>query len=124
MTTLKSLTIVAAALAGGTSIAMAQGLPTGGYPPVAGGAGGNPITNPGYYGGGYYATGGYIAAPGYAVPGYVAPPGYAQPGYEGVEEPSEALGHVATTHHRSMYMYVPPHRSSHTHKITPANGGY
>jgi len=48
MTTLKSLTIVAAALAGGTSIAMAQGPATGGYPPVAGGAGGNPITNPGY----------------------------------------------------------------------------
>jgi len=127
MTTLKSLTIVAAALAGGTSIAMAQGPATGGYPPVAGGAGGNPITNPGYYGG-YPATGGYIAVPGYAVPGYVAPPGYAQPaaqpGYVGAEEPSEALGHVATTHHRSMYMYVPPHRSSRTHKITPSSGGY
>ncbi|MGC2078876.1 MAG: hypothetical protein WA728_23175, partial [Xanthobacteraceae bacterium] len=57
MTTLKSLTIVAALLAGGTSLAMAQGPGTGAYPPVAGGAGGNPITNPGY------ATGGYIAAP-------------------------------------------------------------
>jgi len=61
---LKSLTIVAALLATGTSLAMAQnGQPTGTYPPVAGGAGGNPITNPGYYGG-YYATGAYR----YAVP--------------------------------------------------------
>ena len=43
---------------------MAQnGQPTGTYPPVAGGAGGNPITNPGYYGG-YYATGAFR----YAVP--------------------------------------------------------
>jgi hypothetical protein len=63
MITLKSITIVAALLAGGTSLAIAQnGLPTGGEPPVAGGAAGNPITNPGYYGG-YYATGGYVAAP-------------------------------------------------------------
>ena len=151
---LKGLTIVAALLAGGTSLARAQnGLPTGGEPPVAGGAAGNPITNPGYYGG-YYATGGYIAAPGYgvpgyAVPGYIAPnyvgpgyvapgyvapgyvapgyvaPGYAQPaapsGYVGAEEPSAAPGTVAVTHHRSMYMYVPPHRGGHhTQKIAPA----
>jgi hypothetical protein len=47
MTSLKSFTIVAALLVGGTSLAMAQsGLPTGGYPPVAGGAAGNPATNP------------------------------------------------------------------------------
>jgi hypothetical protein len=87
---LKGLTIVAAVLAGGTSLAIAQnGLPTGGEPPVAGGAAGNPITNPGYYGG-YYATGGYIAAP--------------------------------RGPYRSMYMYAPPHRSSHHHtqKIAPA----
>jgi hypothetical protein len=92
---LKGLTIVAALLAGGTSLAMAQnGQPTGAYPPVAGGAAGNPITNPGFYGG-YYATGGYIAAPGYAVP--VAP------------------------HRRSLYMYAPPrHSSHHTQRITPA----
>src|SRR6516165_10243297 len=77
MTILKSVT-VAALLAGGTSLAMAQnGLPTGGEPPVAGGAGGNPA-NGGYYA--YYATGGYLAAPGYAAPGYAAP-GYAVPGY-------------------------------------------
>jgi len=43
MTTLKTLTIVTALLAGGTSLVMAQnGLPTGGYPSVAGGAAGNP----------------------------------------------------------------------------------
>src|SRR5215469_14471204 len=41
MTTLKTLTIVAALLATATSLAMAQnGLPTGGYRPVAGGANG------------------------------------------------------------------------------------
>ena len=42
MTTLKTLTIVVALLASGTSLAVAQGPPTGGYPPVAGGAAGNP----------------------------------------------------------------------------------
>jgi hypothetical protein len=42
MTTVKSLAIVAL-LVGGTSLAMAQsGPPTGGQPPVAGGAAGNP----------------------------------------------------------------------------------
>ena len=47
--TLKTLTIVAALLAGGTSLAMAQnGLPTGGQSPVAGGA------NGGSWGGGWY----------------------------------------------------------------------
>ena len=39
MTTLKTLAIVAALLAGGTSLALAQNGPaTGGLPPVAGGA--------------------------------------------------------------------------------------
>ena len=43
MTTLKTLAIVAALLAGGTSLALAQNGPaTGGLPPVAGGAGGYP----------------------------------------------------------------------------------
>ena len=45
---MKTFTIVAALLAGGISLAIAQGQPTGGYPPVAGGAGGNPATNPGF----------------------------------------------------------------------------
>ena len=56
--------------------------------------------------------------------GYVAP-GYAQPaapsGYVGAKEPSAAPGTVAVTHHRTMYMYVPPHPSGHhTQKIAPA----
>jgi hypothetical protein len=43
MTTLKTLTIVTALLAGGVSLAMAQSGPaTGGYPPVASGAAGTP----------------------------------------------------------------------------------
>jgi hypothetical protein len=90
MITLKSLTIVAALLAGGTSLAMAQnGLPTGGEPPVAGGGAGNPIVDygyraaPGYYG--YYGAPGYLAAPGYAA----------------------GPRRVATTHHRRIYMYAP-----------------
>jgi hypothetical protein len=43
MTTPKSLTMVAALLVAGTTLAMAQNGPaTGGEPPVAGGAAGNP----------------------------------------------------------------------------------
>ena len=42
MTTVKSLAIVAL-LVGGTSLAIAQGPPTGGYPPVAHGAGGEQV---------------------------------------------------------------------------------
>jgi hypothetical protein len=65
MTTLKSLTLVAVLLAGGTSLAMAQnGLPTGGESPVAGGANG---------GGWGYAGGAY----GYPAYGY----GYYRYGY-------------------------------------------
>jgi len=42
---------VTALLAGGSSLAMAQnGAPTGGYPPVMGGAGGNPaVPGPAYF---------------------------------------------------------------------------
>ena len=47
MTGLKAITIIAALLAGGASLASAQnGLPTGGYPAVAGGANGNPEVLP------------------------------------------------------------------------------
>jgi hypothetical protein len=93
MITLKSLTIVAAVLAGGTSLAMAQnGLPTGGEAPVAGGAAGGPA--PGYYG---YGVPAYFGAPGYAIaPGYAAQPGYV-----------EGKRRMATTHPRSLYMSVP-----------------
>ena len=66
---LKTLTIVAAVLAGGTSLAMAQnGLPTGGQSPVAGGA------NGGSWGGGWYGGGWYGGAPVY---GYGYRYGYA-----------------------------------------------
>jgi len=52
MTTLKTLTIVAALLASGTSLAMAQnGLPTGGQRPVAGGANGGGWAGGWWYGG-------------------------------------------------------------------------
>ena len=108
MITLKGLTIVAAFLAGGSSLAMAQnGLPTGGQPPVAGGANGDPIAP-----GAYQAPG----APGYAAPAYIAEPGYVQSG----AAPAPGLH---TVHHRNIYMYVPPHRTSHAQKIAP-NGGY
>jgi hypothetical protein len=55
MAPLKYLTIVAALLAGATSIAIAQnGLPTGGEHPVAGGAAGGPYYGHAYrYGYGY-----------------------------------------------------------------------
>ncbi len=52
MSTLKTLTIVAALLAGGTSLALAQnGLPTGGQRPVAGGANGGGYAGGWWYGG-------------------------------------------------------------------------
>jgi hypothetical protein len=66
MTTLKTVTIAAALLVGGASLAMAQnGLPTGGQSPVAGGA------NGGWYPGYAYSYG-YAAAPlyDYAAPAY------------------------------------------------------
>ena len=55
MARLKSLTIVAVLLVSGISLAMAQnGLPTGGEPPVAGGAAGNPILDYGHYRGAHH----------------------------------------------------------------------
>ena len=51
MTIVKKLMIATALFAGGSSLAMAQnGNPTGGYPPVMGGAGGNPaVRGPAYF---------------------------------------------------------------------------
>ncbi len=43
MANLKTLTIAGALIAGATSLAIAQGPPTGGYPPVGGGAAASPI---------------------------------------------------------------------------------
>ena len=52
MTILKTLTIVAALLTSGTSLAIAQnGLPTGGQTPVAGGANGGGWAGGWWYGG-------------------------------------------------------------------------
>ncbi len=70
---LKTLTLVAALLAGGTSLAMAQnGLPTGGQSPIAGGA------NGGSWGGGWYGGApvygyGYGYAPYRPLYGYYGP---------------------------------------------------
>ena len=112
MITLKGLTIVAAFLAGGSSLAMAQnGIPTGGEPPVAGGANGNPAV-PGVD----QAPG----APGYGAPAYMVAPGYVE---SGPAPAGPAPARVGSVHHRNMYLYVPPHRTSHGHRIAP-NGGY
>jgi len=90
---LKGLMIVAALLAGGTSLAMAQ----------------NAITR--------YLDARYLEILDMVAPGYAQP--VAQPRYVGAKEPSAPLGMVA--HHKSLYMYVPPRRSSHhTQKIVPA----
>jgi hypothetical protein len=96
MTTLKTLTIVTALLAGGVSLAIAQGPPTGGYPPVSGGAGGNPATNP--------------VTPG---PG-VIPGGPAQ---AAATAPSRTrIVHHTTRHPNKMYMSAKSHKGS---KLTP-----
>jgi len=80
MTTLKNLMILAALLAGGTSPVLAQnGLPTGGEPPVAGGANGNAAVP------GYAAPPNDLAAP---APGSIA----SEPTYRPIK------------HHRKMYM--------------------
>ena len=73
MTTLKILTIVAALLASGTSLAMAQnGLPTGGQRPVAGGANGGGWAGGWWYGGApvYGYRYGYGYAPYWRLYGY------------------------------------------------------
>jgi len=81
MTALKSLTIIAVLLVGGTSLAMAQnGLPTGGQSPVAGGANGGGW---GYAGGVYgYPGYGYGYYPGYGyINGFYRGYGYGYPAY-------------------------------------------
>jgi len=47
MASLKKLIIAAVLIAGATSLAIAQGPPTGGYPPVGGGAEASPIPSTG-----------------------------------------------------------------------------
>jgi hypothetical protein len=52
MASLKTLTMAAVLIAGATSLAIAQGPPTGGYPPVGGGAAASPIPSTGGAGAG------------------------------------------------------------------------
>jgi hypothetical protein len=75
-TKLMLISAATALLASGSSLAMAQnGLPTGGYPPVMGGAGGNP------------------AVPGTAYFPEGSGPSYVASGF-----------HQATKHHRKIYL--------------------
>ncbi len=56
MANLKTLTMAAVLIAGATSLAIAQGPPTGGYPPVGGGAAASPIPSTGGTGTGKATT--------------------------------------------------------------------
>jgi hypothetical protein len=94
MKTLKTLTMTSALL-GGVSLAIAQGPPTGGYPPVSGGAGGNPATNP--------VTSG---PPG---PGVI--PG--APARQAATSPTRTrIAHQPTSRHRNMYMQANRHHGT------------
>jgi hypothetical protein len=94
MRTVKSLAMIAL-LFGGTSLAMAQsGPPTGGQPPVAGGAAGNPA-NPGPPGPGVM-PGGQTAAPSPYLRS-AAPP-------SGAATTTRVAHHHMTKHHKHMYM--------------------
>jgi hypothetical protein len=83
MTRALQIALAAAFFVGGTSLATAQnGLPTGGYPAVAGGANGYPGPYYNYYAMPYAAGTYNYAAPysagayyNYAAPYYLAPPG-------------------------------------------------
>jgi hypothetical protein len=99
MTTVKGLAIIAL-LAVGTSLALAQGPPTGGYPPVSGGAGGNPATNP--------VTSG-PPGPG-VIPGGPAPQAATSP-------TRTRIAHQPTQHRNKMFMSARSHKGS---KMSPA----
>ena len=99
MTTLKTLTMTSALLLGGVSLAIAQGPPTGGYPPVGGGAGGNPATNP--------------VTPGPPGPGVI--PG--APASQAATSPTRTrIAHQPTKHHNKLYMSI-----NRTHKGSKMN---
>ena len=93
MTAVKGLAIIAL-LIGGTSLAVAQGPPTGGYPPVSGGAGGNPATNP--------------VTPGPPGPGVI--PGGPAP--QAGTATRTRIAHQPTRHHRNMYMQATRHHGT------------
>jgi hypothetical protein len=113
MTTVKRLAIVAL-LVGGTSLSMAQnGPPTGAYPPIAGGAGGNPATS-GPPGPGF--------VPGASGPTFqsTAPSPYLQSaapltGTEGARIAAQPR------HHKNMYMSTRSTKSHKGSKLTPAS---
>jgi hypothetical protein len=93
MTSVKALAIIAL-LVGGTALAVAQGPPTGAYPPVAGGAAGNPAVS---------------AAPGPPGPGVI--PG--SPAKSAATAPSRTrMAHHTTRHHNKMYMSARGHKGS------------
>jgi len=91
----KGLAIVAALLVGGASLALAQGQPTGAYPPVAGGAAGNPATNP--------------VSPGPPGPG-VIPGG---PGPQSAASPTRnRIAQHTSRHNRNLYMQANRHHGT------------
>jgi hypothetical protein len=91
---MKGLAIVAALLVGGASLALAQGQPTGSYPPVAGGAAGNPATNP--------------VTPGPPGPGVIP-----MPARSAATAPSRTrIAHQTTRHPKTMYMSAKSHKGS------------
>jgi hypothetical protein len=91
---MKGLAIVAALLVGGASLAMAQSGPaTGGEPPVAGGAAGNPAVPP---------------APGPPGPGVIP-----MPAKSAATAPSRTrIAHQTTRHPKTMYMSAKSHKGS------------
>jgi hypothetical protein len=94
MTTMKGVAIIAL-LVGGTTLAMAQsGPPTGGQPPVAGGAAGNPA-NPGPPGPGVIPGTPRSSAPSPYLQSAAPPTGAAQ---------GSRIAHRTSKHHKHMYM--------------------
>ena len=108
MRTVKGLAMVAL-LFGGTSLAIAQsGPPTGGQPPVAGGAAGNPA-NPGPPGPGVMPGGPGPSAQSAAPSPYLrsaAPP-------TGASSTTRIARHHTSKRHKPMYMSAP---GTHHHK--------
>jgi hypothetical protein len=111
MTTVKSLAIVAL-LVGGTSLSMAQnGPPTGGYPPIGGGAGGNPATS-GPPGPGYYPE----------APGPIFQSTAPSPYLQSAAPPATGARIAAQPkHHKNMYMTTRSTKSHKSSKLTPAS---
>ena len=94
-----TMVLGAAFMLGTATASFAQGPPTGGYPPVAGGAAGNPATNP--------------VTPGPPGPGVI--PG--APASQAATSPTRTrIAHQPTKHHNKMYM-----STNRTHKGSKMN---